>query len=104
MNFDNSYNILKANPASDVCLLSFFKVHGCMDFLNTAIFGVSRDKNITTQEVFNFLLRSFHTAHTLILQEEAQLTTLTACVILPIEDIEEKGILDRVLNIKYQLE
>ena len=62
-----------------------------MDFLNTAIFGVSRDKNITTQEVFNFLLRSFHTAHTLILQEEAQLTTLTACVILPIQDKEGKG-------------
>ena len=62
-----------------------------MDFLNTAIFGVSRDKNITTQEVFNFLLRSFHTAHTLILQEEAQLTTLTACVILPVQDEEGKG-------------
>ena len=65
------------------------KVHGCMDFLNAAIFGVNRDKNITTQEVFNFLLRSFHTAHTLILQEEAQLTTLTACVILPFD--EEKN-------------
>ena len=65
-----------------------------MDFLNTAIFGVSRDKNITTQEVFNFLLRSFHTAHTLILQEEAQLTTLTACVILPIQDEEGKGMID----------
>ena len=86
------------------CVLSFFQVHGCMDFLNTAIFGVSRDKNITTQEVFNFLLRSFHTAHTLILQEEAQLTTLTACVILPIEDIEEKGILKRVFNIKTHFE
>ena len=62
-----------------------------MDFLNTAIFGVSRENNITTQEVFNFLLRSFHTAHTLILQEEAQLTTLTACVILPIEGEDGKG-------------
>ena len=62
-----------------------------MDFLNTAIFGVNREKNITTQEVFNFLLRSFHTAHTLILQEEAQLTTLTACVVLPVPDEEGKG-------------
>ena len=86
------------------CVLSFFQVHGCMDFLNTAIFGVSRDKNITTQEVFNFLLRSFHTAHTLILQEEAQLTTLTACVILPIEDIDGKGSLNRLFNIMTQFE
>ena len=65
-----------------------------MDFLNTAIFGVNREKNITTQEVFNFLLRSFHTAHTLILQEEAQLTTLTACVVLPIQGDGGKGNLE----------
>ena len=38
------------------------------------------------QEVFQCLLRSFHAAHSLILQEEAQLTTLTAVVVLPVSD------------------
>jgi len=36
------------------------------------------------QEIFNFLLRSFHAAHSLIVQEEGTLTTLTACVVVPI--------------------
>ena len=40
------------------------------------------------QEVFQCLLRSFHAAHSLILQEEAQLTTLTAVVVLPVSDKE----------------
>merc|ERR1719479_101592 len=61
-----------------------------MDYLNAAIFGMHR-KCLTTQDVFNYLLRSFHAAHSLILQEEAQLTTLTACVVLPIQaDNEEE--------------
>ena len=38
------------------------------------------------QEVFQCLLRSSHAAHSLILQEEAQLTTLTAVVVLPVYD------------------
>ena len=42
------------------------------------------------QEVFQCLLRSFHAAHSLILQEEAQLTTLTAVVVLPVSDTEGK--------------
>ena len=42
------------------------------------------------QEVFNFLLRSFHAAHSLIVQEEGTLTTLTACVVLPISDSKNK--------------
>ena len=42
------------------------------------------------QEVFNFLLRSFHAAHSLIVQEEGTLTNLTACVVLPISDSKNK--------------
>ena len=34
-------------------------------------------------------MRSFHAAHSLILQEEAQLTTLTACVVIPVVDKSE---------------
>lgn len=74
------------NWGSKAALASRCAVYGCMDYLNSAIFGVKRDSNLTSQEVFNFLLRSFHAAHSLILQEEAQLTTLTACVVLPVEE------------------
>jgi len=80
-------------------LASRCAVHGCMDYLNAAIFGVNRGSSgedsaaataetttaaLTTREVFHYLLRSFHTAHSLIMQEEALLTTLTACVVLPV--------------------
>ena len=67
-------------------LASRCAVHGCMDFLNASIFGVNRQSKLTTQEVFQLLLRSFHTAHSLIIQENALLTTLTACVVLPVTD------------------
>ena len=73
------------NWGSKAALAARCAVFGCMDYLNAAIFGVSRDKALNTQDVFNYLLRSFHAAHSLILQEEAQLTTLTACVVLPVK-------------------
>ncbi len=73
------------NWGSKAALASRCAVYGCMDYLNAAIFGMPND-GLTTQEVFNYLLRSFHAAHSLILQEEAQLTTLTACVVLPVMD------------------
>jgi len=37
-----------------------------------------------TRDVFIALLRSFHAAHSLILQEQGMLTTLTVCTILPL--------------------
>ena len=39
--------------------------------------------------MFQCLLRSFQAAHSLILKEEAQLTTLTACVVVPVKENEE---------------
>ena len=67
-------------------------VYGCMDYLNAAVFGMPKTaEGFTTQDVFNYLLRSFHAAHSLILQEEAQLTTLTACVVLPVAVDESEG-------------
>lgn len=72
------------NWGSKAALASRCAVYGCMDYLNAAIFGMNNDKGLSTHDVFNYLLRSFHAAHSLILQEEAQLTTLTACVVLPV--------------------
>lgn len=56
-------------------------IHGCVDYLNQAVFSWPVS---STTEVFVALLRSFHAAHNLILQEEALLTTLTAAVVLPL--------------------
>ncbi|XP_064093432.1 uncharacterized protein LOC135206119 isoform X3 [Macrobrachium nipponense] len=65
-------------------------VHGCLHHLNTALYSpaASPPEN-TTQEVFVALLRSFHAAHSLILQEDGMLTTLTAAVVLPLADKDQ---------------
>ena len=69
-------------------LASRAAVHGAMEHLNSALFGVTRpqERQLTTGDVFQILLRSFHAAHCLILEEEAMLTTLTAAVVLPTTD------------------
>lgn len=78
------------NWGSKAALASRCAVYGCMDYLNAAIFGMPKAAGqFSTHDVFNYLLRSFHAAHTLILQEEAQLTTLTACVVLPVQSEDE---------------
>jgi len=75
------------NWGARAALASRAAVHGAMEYLNHALFGVSRSRSLTTQDVFQILLRSFHAAHCLILEEEAMLTTLTAAVVLPtVED------------------
>jgi len=87
------------NWGARAALASRAAVHGAMEYLNQALFGVSRNRTLTTQDVFQILLRSFHAAHCLILEEEAMLTTLTAAVVLPTND-EGKGlsnILQRIL-------
>jgi len=77
------------NWGARAALASRAAVHGAMEYLNSALFGVSRNRSLTTQDVFQILLRSFHAAHCLILEEEAMLTTLTAAVVLP--TVEEGG-------------
>ena len=71
-------------------LASRAAVHGAMEYLNSALFGVTRSRELSTADVFQILLRSFHAAHCLILEEEAMLTTLTAAVVLPTTD--EQGV------------
>lgn len=59
-------------------------VHGSMEYLNKALFSPPLNVGVTTtRDVFIALLRSFHAAHSLILQEQGMLTTLTVCAILP---------------------
>lgn len=52
-----------------------------MQYLNQALFSWPIS---STTDVFVALLRSFHAAHNMILQEEGMLTTLTAAVVLPL--------------------
>uniref|UniRef100_A0A8D8RX07 PP2C-like domain-containing protein CG9801 n=2 Tax=Cacopsylla melanoneura TaxID=428564 RepID=A0A8D8RX07_9HEMI len=65
-------------------------VHGSIDYVNQHVFGMASPKPTTTTEVFISLLRSFHTAHSLILQEKGMLTTLTTAVVLPLADSQGK--------------
>ncbi len=77
------------NWGARAALASRCAVHGAVETLNAALFSEgSPPKLRTTQEVFQCLLRSFHAAHSLILHEEAHLTTLTACVVLPVQEKE----------------
>lgn len=71
------------NWGGKAALASRSAVHGAMDYLNTALFGVNRTRKLTTQDVFQILLRSFHAAHCLIIEQDGMLTTLTAAVVLP---------------------
>lgn len=60
-------------------------VHGSIEYLNKALFCPSINGEMTTtKDVFIALLRSFHAAHSLILQEQGMLTTLTVCAVLPL--------------------
>ena len=60
-------------------------VHGSVEYLNKALFCPSINNEMTTtKDVFIALLRSFHAAHSLILQEQGMLTTLTVCAVLPL--------------------
>ncbi|PSN36973.1 hypothetical protein C0J52_15454 [Blattella germanica] len=61
------------NWGEKACVAARSAVHGCVDYLNKA-------------EVFVSLLRSFHAAHSLILQEAGMLTTLTTALVLPLAD------------------
>ncbi|KAL1117369.1 hypothetical protein AAG570_004695 [Ranatra chinensis] len=57
-------------------------VHGCVNYLNQAVY--TWNINTTTVDAFVALLRSFHAAHNLILEEQGMLTTLTAVLVLPL--------------------
>lgn len=60
-------------------------VHGCLDYLDRAIFGFSQECTATTtQEVFVSLLRSLWEGHGCILEVGGALSTLTIAVVLPL--------------------
>lgn len=60
-------------------------VHGCIEYLNTSVFGLTPECTAaSTKEVFVCLLRSLWEAHDCILEVGGALTTLTVAVILPL--------------------
>ncbi|KAM7362947.1 PP2C-like domain-containing protein CG9801 isoform 1-T4 [Cochliomyia hominivorax] len=60
-------------------------VHGCLDYLDRAIFGLAQECMATsTQEVFISLLRSLWEGHGCILEVGGALSTLTIAVVLPL--------------------
>ncbi|KAK8749208.1 hypothetical protein OTU49_015732 [Cherax quadricarinatus] len=64
-------------------------IHGCLHHLNTALYSPAASPPETTTDIFVALLRSFHAAHSLILQEEGMLTTLTAAVVAPLANKDQ---------------
>ncbi|KAH8294866.1 hypothetical protein KR018_003770 [Drosophila ironensis] len=61
-------------------------VHGCLDYLDRALFGQGVGcRAATTQEVFVSLLRSLWEGHGCILEVGGALSTLTISVVLPLE-------------------
>nr|XP_050023143.1 PP2C-like domain-containing protein CG9801 [Dermacentor andersoni] len=70
------------------CLAARCAVHGCMDYLNRALYREGGTIE-TTQEVFVCLLRSFQAAHSLILQEQGMLTTLCAAVTVQLQGSDQ---------------
>ncbi|XP_018014825.1 uncharacterized protein LOC108671765, partial [Hyalella azteca] len=73
------------NWGEKACLAARCAVQGCLAHLNAAIFSPTlAHPPRTTTDLFVALLRSFHAAHNLILQEGGQLTTLTAAIVAPV--------------------
>ncbi|XP_043654227.1 PP2C-like domain-containing protein CG9801 [Drosophila teissieri] len=61
-------------------------VHGCLDYLDRAVFGQALEcRATTTQEVFVSLLRSLWEGHGCILEVGGALSTLTIAVVLPLD-------------------
>lgn len=74
------------------CIAARSAVHGSMEYLNKALFSSQVNSQMTTtRDVFIALLRSFHAAHSLILEEKGMLTTLTVCAILPLPNHNSNG-------------
>ncbi|XP_031331549.1 PP2C-like domain-containing protein CG9801 isoform X2 [Photinus pyralis] len=80
-------------------------IHGCLHYLDKTIFNdtkpfdeisaskadaiISQNRVSNTREVFVCLLRAFHCAHDLILENQGMLTTLTVAVVLPLKVKDE---------------
>jgi len=66
-------------------------VHGCLDYLDRAVFGQALEcRATTTQEVFVSLLRSLWEGHGCILEVGGALSTLTIAVVLPLDGVPGK--------------
>ncbi|KAG1685812.1 PP2C-like domain-containing protein [Nymphon striatum] len=76
------------NWGPKACLAARCAVHGCIDYLNKALFS-NEVKMETTMDIFVCLLRSFHAAHNLILMENGMLTTLCAAFICQLKNRKE---------------
>ncbi|XP_055852018.1 PP2C-like domain-containing protein CG9801 [Episyrphus balteatus] len=62
-------------------------VHGCLDYLDRAVFGMAQECiATTTSEVFVSLLRSLWEGHGCILEVGGALSTLTIAVVLPLAE------------------
>lgn len=65
-------------------------VHGCLEYLDAAVFGLAQGSMATSsRDVFVSLLRSLWEAHACILEMGGALSTLTVAVVLPLAEHNE---------------
>ncbi|KAB7497284.1 PP2C-like domain-containing protein [Armadillidium nasatum] len=76
------------NWGEEASLAAKCAIHGCLSHINTALFSPGVAPPTTTTDLFVALLRSFHSAHNLILQEHGMLTTLTVAIVAPLLNSE----------------
>ncbi|KAH9517961.1 hypothetical protein DERF_008573 [Dermatophagoides farinae] len=76
------------NWGDKACLASRCAIHGCIDYLNKALYSAATDstRSRNTMDIFIALLRSFNAAHNMILAKGGHLTTLCAAVICQLKD------------------
>ncbi|KAH9421226.1 hypothetical protein DERP_012799 [Dermatophagoides pteronyssinus] len=76
------------NWGEKACLASRCAIHGCVDYLNKALYSAATDstRSRNTMDIFIALLRSFNAAHNMILAQGGHLTTLCAAVICQLKD------------------
>lgn len=74
------------NWGEKACLAARAAVRGAMEYLDTALFGLSGSagRTMLTRDVFISLLRSLWEGHNCILEVGGQLTTFTIAVVVPV--------------------
>ncbi|KAH8419138.1 hypothetical protein KR222_006638 [Zaprionus bogoriensis] len=90
-----SYILITQTPSSctgdGARLAARSAVHGCLDYLDRAVFGQAQEcLATTTQELFVSLLRSLWEGHGCILEVGGALSTLTIAVVVPLDGAPDK--------------
>ncbi|XP_015791644.1 PP2C-like domain-containing protein CG9801 [Tetranychus urticae] len=77
------------NWGEGACIAARSAIHGAIEYLNKALYREGSGKMANTMDIFVCLLRSFSAAHSMILQENGKLTTLTVAIIVQLKNSDK---------------